>query len=279
MKNIVILYHAECPDGFGAAWATYKKLGDDAEYIGVYHNSPFPEGLKDKNIYLLDFCYPEKETKELMARNKSVTAIDHHVSREGAIKMTENYSYSVDNSGSVLSWKYFNKDVPVPSLLRYVEDGDLWRFAIPNSRVICAFINTLDYDFQTWNKLAEDLEDEDKNRQFTEQGGIIIKYEGELVRRLIKESARPVMFEGYETLAVNAPHMLASDVGHGLYEKKPPIAIVWSEDKNRVNVSLRSDGTVDVSKIASKFGGGGHKAAAGFSLPSIDALPWSDLKK
>lgn len=37
---------------------------------------------------------------------------------------------------------------------------------------------------------------------------------------------------------------------------------------NRYHVSLRSDNSVDVAKIASKFGGGGHTSAAGFQIES-----------
>ena len=37
---------------------------------------------------------------------------------------------------------------------------------------------------------------------------------------------------------------------------------------NRYHVSLRSDSSVDVAKIASKFGGGGHASAAGFQIES-----------
>lgn len=37
---------------------------------------------------------------------------------------------------------------------------------------------------------------------------------------------------------------------------------------NRYHVSLRSDNTVDVAKIAGKFGGGGHTNAAGFQIES-----------
>ena len=51
----------------------------------------------------------------------------------------------------------------------------------------------------------------------------------------------------------------------------------WNEIKNgggkfinmnRYHVSLRSDSSVDVAKIASKFGGGGHTSAAGFQIES-----------
>ncbi len=45
----------------------------------------------------------------------------------------------------------------------------------------------------------------------------------------------------------------------------PPIAIIWSRRGKKVIVSLRSDGSVDVAKIAQMYGGGGHAVAAGFS--------------
>ncbi|MEW6670405.1 MAG: DHH family phosphoesterase [Thermodesulfobacteriota bacterium] len=44
--------------------------------------------------------------------------------------------------------------------------------------------------------------------------------------------------------------------------------------KNQFHVSLRSDGTVDVARIAASFGGGGHASASGFSIQA----PLTDLK-
>ena len=46
--NIYILYHAHCADGFGAAWATHKRLGDHHEgskvhYLPVSYGEPPPE--------------------------------------------------------------------------------------------------------------------------------------------------------------------------------------------------------------------------------------------
>jgi phosphoesterase RecJ-like protein len=47
-----------------------------------------------------------------------------------------------------------------------------------------------------------------------------------------------------------------------------------SKNSNVFHVSLRSDGTVDVSGIAAAFGGGGHPSAAGFNIEST----LSDIK-
>jgi len=44
--------------------------------------------------------------------------------------------------------------------------------------------------------------------------------------------------------------------------------------KNQFHVSLRSDGTVDVARIAAAFGGGGHASASGFSIQA----PLADIK-
>jgi len=44
--------------------------------------------------------------------------------------------------------------------------------------------------------------------------------------------------------------------------------------KSQFHVSLRSDGTVDVARIAASFGGGGHASASGFSIQE----PLADIK-
>ena len=44
------------------------------------------------------------------------------------------------------------------------------------------------------------------------------------------------------------------------------IAISFKEAKDRIKISMRSEGQVDVSKIAGQFGGGGHVRAAGIGI-------------
>jgi nanoRNase/pAp phosphatase (c-di-AMP/oligoRNAs hydrolase) len=53
-----------------------------------------------------------------------------------------------------------------------------------------------------------------------------------------------------------------------------PVCIAYVHDGEKFTVSLYST-TVDVSKIAKKFGGGGHKGAAGFTC---DKLPFERAK-
>ncbi|MBI3046549.1 MAG: hypothetical protein HYY86_03390 [Candidatus Harrisonbacteria bacterium] len=279
MKKIIILYHANCSDGFGGAWAAWKKFGNQAEYIPVYHQVPPPEGLKNKKLYLIDFTYPPKPLKKIIKNNKRVTAIDHHVTREKEVKLTENYSYAVKNSGSVLAWKYFHPDKPIPKILKFVEDMDLWRFKVAHTKEIFAYLNLFDFDFRLWNKLAAEIENPAKRKAAIEKGKIVLRYEDKLVNKLVENNAELVEFESYKTYAVNAA-FLDSQIGNRISEKiLPPIGIIWKRTKGQISVSLRSDGTVDVAKLAEKYGGGGHKAASGFKIPADHKLPWRYLNE
>ena len=54
---IHVLYHANCYDGFGAAWAAWRKLGDDGVvYQAVNYGDPLPQsGIADDDcVFLLD---------------------------------------------------------------------------------------------------------------------------------------------------------------------------------------------------------------------------------
>ena len=118
-----------------------------------------------------------------------------------------------------------------------------------------------------------------QNIFFIEKGDFMLSYQEELIKRIIEESSVLVDFGGHEVFVVNAPHEFASRIGYMLYTKKPPLAVTWYQGKDGVHVSLRSDGSVDVGKLAEKYGGGGHKTASGFSLPSVTSFPWREKSK
>lgn len=277
MRSIVIIYHGDCPDGFGGAWAAWKKFDNQATYIAAKHHEPPLSELKNKEIYFIDFIYPQEIVRKLIKNNKKVVAVDHHITAKKVVELTEDYLYAIKHSGSVLAWRYFHSNKPVPRLLRHIEDIDLWKFNLPHTREIISFINLFKYDFAIWNKIAIDLEKLQARKKIIAQGAIVLKYEEHLVEKLIA-NAEPVEFAGYKTLAVNSP-VLESEIGAALVKRMPPIGIVWRQKGGKKVFCLRSDGTADVAKIAQRFGGGGHKRASGFSLPAAAKLPWQVVKK
>lgn len=92
-KKIVVIYHGGCPDGFSGAWAAWKKFGNRAEYIGAYDRLALPHKLTDKEVYLIDYTYKPDLVKKLTQDNRRVTAIDHHITAEAAVKLTHHYSF------------------------------------------------------------------------------------------------------------------------------------------------------------------------------------------
>lgn len=278
-KNIAVIYHGECADGFSAAWAAWKKFGDNADFVGAHHGDPIPDGLTDKEIYILDFSFPVEIMRKMVENNKKIIVIDHHKSAEESVKMAHEYVYETDRSGAVLAWQYFFPELATPWLLRYISDRDIWKLELPDTFALGLMLDTFTKNFETWSKLAEELEDDNTRFKYIEQGKLIQKYERQVIKDIISSNKEAVVFEGCETYAVNAPHFFASQIGSALYVEKPPLAIVWSWSKGGISVSLRSNGSVDVSEIAKKYGGGGHKAAAAFRFNSNFKFPWKSLKK
>ena len=54
-----VIYHADCTDGFGAAYSAWKMLGNRSEYHACKHGLK-PPNVKGKNVVILDFSFDNK---------------------------------------------------------------------------------------------------------------------------------------------------------------------------------------------------------------------------
>jgi nanoRNase/pAp phosphatase (c-di-AMP/oligoRNAs hydrolase) len=278
MKKIAVLYHANCPDGFGGAWAAWKKFGNKADYVPVRYNIE-PPPIRGKELYMVDFCYDEEHfINRLKKNNKSLAIIDHHLSAKKNFGMANGGVLDMEHSGATLAWMYFHPGKKIPKFLLHLEDMDLWRFKIKGTKEFAAFIELLPQSFKTWDKAIKNFEKPSSRKKFLNDGKLILKHNEMLMRKMVDKAATLVEFEGREVYALNTT-ILESELGHKLYEMKPPMSILWYVNKDGVKGSLRANGTVDVAKMASKFGGGGHKSSAGFRLSSLAKIPWKPVKR
>lgn len=279
-KRIAVIYHRDCEDGFSAAWVAWKKFGSRADYFSMFYQSGFPEEIKGKKeIYLLDFSYPPEDLEKIKKNNEKVIVIDHHKTAKDSFKLADDGLFDLKHSGAVLAWKYFFPGKKIPLFLEYVEDGDLWLFKKKNPKELLAYVSTFNFDFRVWEKIARDFESPEKRKIFLEKGKSILSHDRKMVEEIFQAGAEEVVFEGKKIYAVNSP-ILVSELGNFLYEKKPPLAIVWHRKSDgRIKVSLRSNGKVDVGEIAKKLGkgGGGHKEASGFVIEKGAPLPWKTV--
>ena len=264
MKPLLI-YHGGCQDGFGAAWAVWKRRGDDFDYFPGIHHEPPPD-VSGRDLVIADFSYPLEIMRRLLTAADSITIIDHHVSAARELQPLLDAGdidgiFDMQKSGAMLTWEWFHPGEPAPRLLEYIQDRDLYRFALPDSRAISSALFSHPQDFATWDALmAGDLE------QLRQDGIAIERKQQRDIRALVKSGTRRMQLSGYEVPVLNVPFTMASDAGNLLAQGEPFAVCYWDDADGRV-FSLRSSAEgMDVSEIARAFGGGGHRHAAGFRL-------------
>lgn len=268
-------YHAGCPDGFGAAWSARQAWKDDARYVARRHEHRVQlDECAGAWVAFVDIAPSNEELLALATVAEQITVLDHHVSARDrylsdveVVNRIEDLGHEVlfemGHSGAVLAWQYFCPDDPVPDLLRYVEDQDLWNWALPDSAEVNAAIAAHPRTFETWDALAlrpiQELADE---------GRSIVRANRMDVERVLS-AAHPIRVDGRLVEAVNSTHH-RSAVGHELAERKAygtEWGCVYRIIADRVHATLYSIGEVDVATVATRYGGGGHRNAAGFTVP------------
>ena len=265
-ENIVVIYHAHCPDGFGAAYAAWKTLGPSAGYIPLPNGTSPPELDPATRIYILDLSFSRDRMLELHQRHgaDNVMVLDHHVSAQRSIGDLPNCHFDMARSGAIIAWEHFHPDQPTPTLLGYVQDCDLWRWELDRSRAVSAYIASVEHDFDQWDRTA--LEMAADPEPIFRAGEAIERFNRISVERLVVNH-HLVTIGDHQVPAVNSP-MFNSDIGEALLQRFPEapfVAIYSNAADGEQRWSLRSrTGEFDVSQLASQMGGGGHQPAAGF---------------
>lgn len=275
MTDKLILYHANCPDGFTSMWVAYRALmrwwhnqditegsiPPNIECVPMHYKQPPPD-VTGKDVYICDFSFPRTMLQEMHFKAERLVVLDHHKTAQQDLEGLEFCVFDMNRSGAGITWDYFhngNEPGPRPWLVEYIQDRDLWTWKLPNSRQICDAISSRPLTLEAWDEMAAmptpDLLDV--------EGQAIGKYKTTVIDSHIKQ-AYITEFEGYEVPAVNAS-TLNSELGN-ILSKNYPFAVAWSYlGEGIFRYSLRATSNVDVSAICKKYGGGGHAAAAGFT--------------
>lgn len=268
MSKKLCIYHANCPDGFTAAWAVHKALGDDVEFYRGIHGERPPSAFQ-RDVIIVDFCYRLSPLEVLLKEANSVLILDHHIS---AMKNLEGYEhpkltavFDLERSGAGITWDHFHPHVDRPYLVDFVEDRDLWKFEYPDTREVLAVLDTHEFTFSNWDNFSHALQ---TNKGFVAASGeVILKRYFKDLDDAINSSLREVTIGGYTVPLVNVSHVMASDAGNKLAKGKPFAASYYdAEDGRRFSLRSSPEG-LDVSEIAAIYGGGGHKHASGFTVP------------
>lgn len=269
MKKLCI-YHANCTDGFGAAWVVHHKFGDDVDFHAANYGDDAPD-CRGRDVIIVDFSYALEDMKQIHNQCNHLVLLDHHktaLDNLGAwvdeFKLTQSSTLKLDmnRSGALMAWDFFFPEKKAPRIIQHISDRDLWNFKYDGTRQIHAALNSYDFDFELW----DDFMDNNAYDTLRLEGEALVRKFNRDVKALVKSCQIALCIDGHTVPAANLPFLYASEAGH-IMGKGNPFAACFTLRHDTVAFSLRSpeDG-MDVATIAAKYGGGGHKHAAGFSV-------------
>ena len=256
-----VIYHANCTDGFGSAYSAWKLLGNRAEYFACSHGHQPPD-VTGKNVVILDFSFNNKTTKEMIEKAENLLVIDHHKSAMVELHDISNTIFDMSKSGATLSWEWFHPGKEPPKFIQYITDRDLWKWELPYSKEFSAAFDMVPFEFEEFEKFEDDSVFDDA----VKRGSYILAYSKTVIKKVCDKAVNKKI-DGHHVMVVNSSHWM-SEIGAKL-APDCDFALIWYYDHNDsvIKVSLRAfHDHVDVSEISKKFGGGGHKKAAGFIL-------------
>jgi oligoribonuclease NrnB/cAMP/cGMP phosphodiesterase (DHH superfamily) len=257
----VVIYHAHCTDGFGAAYSAWKLLGNRAEYHACTHGQKPPD-VKGKNVVVLDFSFDNKTTKKMIKQAAHLLVIDHHKSAVVELHDIANTHFDMTKSGAMLSWEWFHPGKEPPKFIQYIQDRDLWKWELPYSKEFSAAFDMVPFEFEEFEKFEDDSVFDDA----VKRGSYILAYSKTVIKKVCDKAVLKTL-QGYDVMVVNSSHWM-SEIGSRL-ALDCDFALIWYYDHavQACKVSLRAfHDNIDVSEVSKKFGGGGHKKAAGFTL-------------
>jgi len=242
------------------------------EFIEMSYKDEFPfEKIKeDEEIVIVDFSLQKPgEFKKLAQKTSNLLWIDHH---KTAIDDFESMGLKGIRKDGVaaceLTWEYFFPDIPTPQVVKFLGDYDVWKFAYgEDTNKLQVGIQLYDTDpaSSEWSNWLSPCYF--PNREICD-GTTALKYRDNKFAELVSGYSYTTSLEGHTAIACNSCQR-TSQLFNSINEDYD-LMLVYIHDGLQWTVSVYSiHDEIDCSAIAKKYGGGGHKGAAGFQCKEL----------
>ncbi len=301
----LVVYHGNCFDGHTSAWVfdIFWKKGkknfqnQDPDFFAAYHGTDELPDTRGRHVWYLDFSYSRDAMKQLIIASKKTVVFDHHKTNEarlhnliqeirdetGLPRKQDKIVFDMNRSGAGITFDELEREHGLKHggikpryngeranwVVDYIEDRDIWNNKLPGTEEFTAYAATLDMTFDAWDDLLGT-----KASEVIKRGKYIKSY----IDQYGKKARKLARFEwvgDHKVPTINIPYMNCSEHLNLLadqYSSSDFSVGYFRRLDGKWQVSLRSIGDFDVSEIATKYGGGGHKNAAGFEVVE---LPWT----
>lgn len=277
MKQICF-YHRDI-DGMCSAAIVYRFSSKKCDLIDINYGEEFPwEKLDGRDtVYMVDFALqPFKEMVRLQklcnSKGAKLVWIDHHIE---SLNEAKKFGFKCDGlrkdglAGCELTWHYLYPKKPMPRAVYFAGRFDVWDHS--DSKVLPVHYSmesmNLSPSLNVWDTLLNKNQD-----QFDEEvriGKKIMAWVDNFNKERMLELAFPLEFEGLKCIAANSS-MRSSEAFKSVSDGYDAILKFEWGNTGIWTISLYGLGrNVDVGKICSKYGGGGHKSAGGFQCKKL----------
>jgi len=269
----VLITHSNCFDGTGAVLAVFtfcdKHKIERPKVIPMQYGDKLDiNEYSDFNVLITDFSFDRDILVELENTTHDLFVIDHHSSAKKDLDGLDYCYFDMEHSGASLTWVLLNNEVP--ELIKYIEDRDLWKWALYRSKELSAAMNLIakdDYD----KLLAGIKQGATFTSELIRQGESIVKYQNAIINGIEKKfgvgKVKMIRFEGHDVPLLNSTHLI-SEVGNML-TKYAPFSVQYFITDTEIVFSFRAAGKVDLTELVIPKG---HPNAAGrgFKLKDVD---------
>lgn len=278
------IFHHNDADGRCSAALIYMYglKGEDenfVECIEMDYATEFPiEKIeKDEKVYIVDYSIDPYIMEQLIAITHNIIWIDHHKS---AIEKYEKWPNMMPAIGGIrikegvsackLVWNYIGgNDYNIPVMVRIIDDWDIWKHEYEYTKPFITSFNARSVYTDPKNYLFwKHMNDEDYISRMVADGMTMIKFRDGYAEEVINHIGFKCTIGGLRVFAVNIPHA-NSEYFKSLDKAEYDVFMPFYYDPNKMlwtySMYSVSEGT-DVSAVCKKYGGGGHKNAAGFTI-------------
>jgi hypothetical protein len=294
MNKTIAIHHSADFDGIFCREIA-KKFLPDAELIGWDYGNPVPAVPADCNLYMLDISI------DGLMDHPNLNWIDHHKSAMEKFPATIP-GYRIDGVAACrLAWQWFTRQggnypgglpikqdfidrrVEEPLAVRLAGEYDIWDKRDPDAELFQHGLRSRELGPDTWDILLSGPTAPEGNKQglaelyvetLLDAGEALQYVRTKENASIIKEMGFTIKFEGLTFLACNAARYNSHLFTAGLTpEHDACFGFKWTGKDWSVSL-YHAPGKEqhDLSLIAVKHGGGGHRGACGFRMGREELL-------
>lgn len=296
MKSILVIHHSADFDGLFCCEIARKFYGDKAEYLGWDYKDSSPVVSPNvREIIMLDISI------DALMGDPRLTWIDHH--KTAIDKYPASIpGYRIDGVAACrLAWQWFigsegrwqfdwplpltkdeyvDRKVSEPYAVRLAGEYDTWDKRDPTAELFQHGLRSQELTSEAWDDLLtvgvehglhEPATASERRISELLRAGEVVQFTSrEAAKRTCENGAFSLHWEGLHWLALNSGGNSLTFESAEKPEHDGLLMFRWATDRWLVSLyHAKAHTEHDLSAIASKYGGGGHRGACGFNCKTL----------